>query len=294
MLFKMKTPLTTMLLILGCGVLFLPVSLHAQAPQTIIIASENAHSTGDEPDFLDLPTIRYDGQNAPPDCKPINLSTGDIRSFQVDIHDVVHLPSQIPANQLESVLITAHINHADLNGPVYHTETFLLTDIAVLSGNILEIPLSFSFDVVPDYMFDPHMVIELNLYLRRTGVVPTPDDSGFEFRGLGRYHIDICNYRTLKYGNNRVGLSEYPHLIQSAPNPFTDFVEVKSLASATTPPQVQILDMQGKTQKLKIRQKYTGNDTWIASVPTAQIPAGIYLIKVQIVDKTYYTKIIKH
>jgi len=74
--------------------------------------------------------------------------------------------------------------------------------------------------------------------------------------------------------------------IQVFPNPVNDFLNIQLPETITKPTEVSIIDLQGKTLK---KQKVNSSQ----SIEVAQLPAGMYLIKVVVDSRIYSGRFIK-
>ncbi|MEM8888466.1 MAG: T9SS type A sorting domain-containing protein [Bacteroidota bacterium] len=277
------------LIILGCST----PALFGQQPQTIIIVTDNGHGTGEDIEDLAYPAQAFDPAETELPCQAIERS-GTLRNLNVIVNDIIYYTPDPAISSLNYVRLQVSINDPLLVSPYSAEHVYRITDLTVSSSGHIEIPLQLVVEIQPFYMAEFDLAINLEISTLNNGISPAPDGSNFEFRSVGPYLTKLC-LRSLK---NSIGFREGIEVenemeLLAYPNPVTDYLSLQIPAEGDQRPEILLLDLNGKTQSISPRTKYSGNNSWISSVPTAQLSRGIYMLLVRTSEKTFSQKLIK-
>ena len=278
------------LFLLGCST----SALFAQQPQTIIIVTDNGHGTGDDLEDLAYPAQPFDPAATELPCQGLERS-GNLRNLNVIVNDIIYYTPDPAIASLNYVRLQVSINDPLLVSPYSAEHVFRITDLTVSPSGHIEIPLQLLVEIQPFYMTEFELEIFLEISTLNNGISPAPDGSNFEFRSIGPYITKLC-LRSLKNTTIgfREGLEVEPEMDFTVyPNPVTNYFSLEIPAGEDQKPEIILLDLNGKTQSISPRTKYSGNTSWISSVPTAQLSRGIYMLLVRTSEKTFSQKLIK-
>ena len=277
------------LIILGCS----RPALFGQQPQTIIIVTDNGHGTGDDLEDIAYPAQPYDPAETELPCQGLERS-GNLRNLNVSVNDIIYYTPDPAISSLNYVRLQVSINDPLLVSPYSAEHVYRITDLTVSSSGHIEIPLQLVVEIQTFYRTEFDLDIYLEISTLDNGISPAPDGSNFNFRSIGPYKTKLC-LRSLKNSigfregievENEIGLTAYP-------NPVVDYLSLEIPAEGDEEPEILLLDLNGKAQSISPRTKYSGNNTWISSVPTAQLSHGIYMLLVRTSEKTFSQRLIK-
>ena len=277
------------LIILGCNT----VAVFGQQPLTIIIVTDNGHGTGDEEEDLTYPAEPFDPAETELPCQPLERS-GNNRNLNVSVNDIIYYTPEPAISTLNYLRLKVSINDPLLVSPYFAEHEYRITDLTISPSGHIEIPLQLVVEIQTFYQTEFELDIFLEISTLTNGISPAPDGSNFEFRSVGPYTTKLC-LRSLKDNigfregfevENELGLTAYP-------NPVTEYLSLEIPANGDQQPEIMLYDLNGKTQSISSKTKYRGNNTWISSVPTAQLNHGIYLLLVRTSEKTFSQRLIK-
>lgn len=270
--------------------------LLAQAPQTIIITSQQCRNRPPcEPEDM-FHLVSYETNTSTIECQPVNtienVNTG------VQFNDLLYFEIDPKKTNVDSLKVSIQIPHPFVSGGFTYVAKHKiqnLSTITTVDGIYIVVPLTFTTGLPALFPLNHHMEINLIIYTKDfIPVISINNPDGFEPSLSGVYTVELC---VPPPSTHRIPLtqeSEPLNVVTSQPNPFDNYLELHIQAEQEKTPEVQFMDVSGKQWRLPIQKKSLGNGKWIASVSTEQLPAGIYFYTVQIGDRFYSEKLIKY
>ncbi|MEL6250648.1 MAG: T9SS type A sorting domain-containing protein, partial [Bacteroidota bacterium] len=258
-------------------------SLHAQAPQTIIIVTDNGHGNGSGAYTSPRQFDRNPRDPKDPNvgCQPVVYIKGIPN--HVNFNEMIaYMPSDTIDNLL-AIRVEVSIDHPYVNGGMTHSATYQVANLNQIDAYTLEIPFNFRTGLPLGYPQANLMVINLEIYVRDIYTSPMTHWDGFQKEAWGNYTVELCTIGgTISQGgasHGRIGIDQSDAFAVS-PNPFTDYVELNIPGSQETKPSVELFNLNGEKLKLDYQAKFAGANSWLGSLNTEGLTPGFYLIRV--------------
>ncbi|MDW3651594.1 MAG: T9SS type A sorting domain-containing protein [Bacteroidia bacterium] len=259
---------------------------------TIIIVSDNGHGTGDEEVNFVYEAEPFDDLEVEVPCQPLSRN-GNGRNLDLTVNDIIYYTPGSSISSLNYVRVKVSIDDPMLSVPYNAEHVYRLSDLVVNPNGYLEIPLQLVVEILPFYFIESTLDIYLEIATLDDGLTPAVDGSNFDFRSFGFYPARIC-LKSIKSGIGfREGIEEAQEMeFLAFPNPVKDYLSLQIPADGDQMPEITLFDLSGKAQSISPTSKYSGNNTWISSVPTAQLPSGIYLLHVRTSERTFSQRLV--
>ncbi|MEL6250647.1 MAG: T9SS type A sorting domain-containing protein [Bacteroidota bacterium] len=267
--------------------------LFAQQPQTIIIVTDNGHGTGEDLEDLAYPAQPFDPAETELPCQSI-VRNGNNRNLNIKVNDIIYYTPTPAISPLGYVRLQVSINNSLLVSPYNAEFVYRIADLTVSPSGHIEIPLQFVVEITPFYLSEYQLDIYLEISTLNHGLTPAADGSNFEFRSVGPYTTELCLRSLMFFGSMREGIEpERDAVLLASPNPIENFLTLQIHAKENQKPEITLLDLNGKVQSISPRTKYSENNNWISSIPTAQLSSGMYLLLVRTSEKTFSQRLLK-
>lgn len=287
------------LLFLGLFISF-HMQSSAQTPVRIIIVSDNGQGTGGVGMDLsqEFEANHQDPNRSGPGCQEVIFIKG--LPTKVKYNNFIHYtPNDLSA--LDSLKLEISIDHPDVSGGFYYQAKYSRQDLNTINATTLEVPFIFSTGLPYNYPANHEVSMWIEIHTKQIYYQHDPSHP-FTRRVYGNLDVDICVYNSPSTGDvpkpvaGTRTFSPASEIKRSSvnPNPFDHYLELNIKTPEDQKPEVRLMDLSGKVWQLPMVAKFSGTDSWIISVSTESIPAGMYFLSAKSKTGTYLEKIIKN